>query len=216
MTETGPEGLRLTAPGVHAPIADYAVAKDCLRQYGIGLWRHDLSDLSPALLAILDKERPSAAELEELKTAMLFERETLRAYIRDSGRAEAVDGGGALETRVVNHGYDYPQLFLVEAGIDYSRFDTYHVNTADDGTAVDEVIQILCGAGVRVFHRVAGGEVSLRLDAPSAQRGWILSYSGGQPHIGSFAEAEVGTKALVQVIGPPLWTMRYEMPGDLN
>ncbi len=209
MTEIGPAGLILTAPGLSGPITDLQTAQEGLRSFGIGLWPRDLSGLAPPLRAIIDQMRPSDEELAALKRALLFDRETLRAYIRDSGRLEAVAGGGALETRVENHGYDYPQLYLAEAGVDYSRFDRYHINAADDGTAVDEVLQIVSGGGLRILHRVAGGEVILRLDCPAANRGWIVCYSGGQAHIGSFAEATIGTKALVQVIGPPLWTMRY-------
>lgn len=209
MTEAAVQGLTLTAPGLSEPITELKAAQACLRQHGIGLWPHDLSGLTPSLRAILDKERPSQTELDALKSAMVFDREALLGYIRDSGRDEAIAGGGALQTRVENHAYDYPQLYLAEAGVDYSRFDTYHINTAEDGTAVDEVLQLFCGGGLRIFHRVEGGEVFLRLDCPAADRGWIVSYNGGEPHIGSFTEALVGTKALVQVIGPPLWTMRY-------
>ena len=50
-------------------------------------------------------------------------------------------GGGALETFVVNHGYGYPHLYVVEAGVDYARFDRFHVNVAEDGGSIDEIFQ---------------------------------------------------------------------------
>ena len=44
----------------------------------------------------------------------------------------------------------------MEEGADYSRFDRFHVNVAEDGTAVDEVMQILSGSGVRILQRLPG------------------------------------------------------------
>ena len=120
-------------------------------------------------------------------------------------------GGGALATEVVNHGYAYPQLFVVEAGADYSRFDRFHVNVADDGTAVDEVMQILAGGGIRIFQRLPGRqEAILTLHCPGPDRGWTVTYDGGVSHIGSMSAAQPGTKALMQVFGPARWTMRYD------
>ena len=38
------------------------------------------------------------------------------------------------------HSYSYPNVWVVQEGIDYSRFDRFHVNAADDGTGVHEVL----------------------------------------------------------------------------
>ncbi len=131
--------------------------------------------------------------------------------LAEAGRSPHVPGGGALETEVANHGYSYPQLFVVEEGADYTRFDRFHVNVAEDGTAVDEVMQILSGGGVRILQRLPGKEpVTLTLDCPSAGMGWTVTYDGGVSHIGSMSAAAPGTKALMQVFGPARWTMRYD------
>ncbi len=208
MTDLGPDGIWLKGPGQTAPTSDFKEAQARLLRHGVGLWPYDLSGLPAELQAIRLAERPTEAQLQTLKSALLFDRATLLKHIRASGRVENVPGGGALESQVENHGYGYPQLFICEVGIDYSRFDTYHVNVAEDGTEVDEVIQILSGSGLKVFHRVEEGEIKFTLACPDPNQGWILTYSGGHPHMASLATAAVGTKALVQVIGPPTWTMR--------
>ena len=115
-----------------------------------------------------------------------------------------------MSTYVTSHDYSYPQLYLVEDGIDYSRFDRYHVNTAEDGTGVDEVMHILAGRGVTFLQRQpSGAELTLQLDCPDEDSGWIITYSGAYPHIGSISGATSGAKILMQIIGPPRWAIRY-------
>ena len=53
--------------------------------------------------------------------------------------------------------------------------------------------------------------VTLTLECPGGEQnsGWLITYDGARPHIGSLSSARPGTKALVQVIGPPKWRIRY-------
>ena len=94
--------------------------------------------------------------------------------------------------------------------MDFSRFDRFHVNTADDGTGVDEILQMVSGRGFVSRHLLINGEVlTLHLGCNRDDAGWLLTYDGGLPHIGSLTRAEPGTKLMVQVIGPAQWQMRY-------
>ena len=182
-----------------------------LAPFGARVWPLDLRGVAPDILALLARPSLDTTQSERILTTFLLPRETLLARLAEAGRSPHVPGGGALETEVANHGYAYPQLFVVEEGADYTRFDRFHVNVADDGTSVDEAMQILSGGGVRILQRLPGGEaVTLSLDCPSAQRGWTVTYDGGVSHIGSMSSAKPGTKALMQVFGPARWTMRYE------
>jgi hypothetical protein len=105
----------------------------------------------------------------------------------------------------------YPKLWVKQSDTDYIRFDRFHVNVANDGTGVDEVIQMLSGQGLVFRHRLPGGEVLVvHLDCPAEDAGWFVTNDGGRPHIGSLAIAMPGTKVLVQVLGPSRWNMRYE------
>ena len=45
-------------------------------------------------------------------------------------------------------------------------------------------------------------EFTVTFDCVGDERGWMVTYDGGRPHIGSFTGAEPGTKILVQVMGP--------------
>ena len=203
-------GLRLERGG-DSPLTDTEAVNAALAGFGARVWPLDLGGVAPHIRRLLDLPTLDAAQAEEIKTALLLSREALLEKLAEAGRSPHVPGGGALETEVANHGYAYPQLFVVEEGADYTRFDRFHVNVSEDGTAVDEVMQILSGGGVRILQRLPGEEpVTLTLDCPSAGMGWTVTYDGRISHIGSMSAAAPGTKALMQVFGPARWTMRYD------
>ena len=203
-------GLRLERADGFASVEIGAV-NAALARFGAMVWPLDLGGVASDIRGLLARPTLDAAEVERIKAALLLSRETLLGKLAEAGRSPHVPGGGAVETAVANHGYSYPQLFVVEAGADYTRFDRFHVNVAEDGTGVDEVMQILSGGGVRILQRLPDGEaVTLTLDCPSAEQGWTVTYDGAVPHIGSMSSAAPGTKALMQVFGPARWTMRYD------
>ena len=203
-------GLRLERGG-DSPLTDTEAVNAALARFGARVWPLDLGGVAPHIRRLLDLPTLDAAQAEEIKMALLLSREALLEKLAEAGRSPHVPGGGALETEVANHGYAYPQLFVVEEGADYTRFDRFHVNVSEDGAAVDEVMQILSGGGVRILQRLPGEEpVTLMLDCPSADMGWTVTYDGGVSHIGSMSTAAPGTKALMQVFGPARWTMRYD------
>jgi hypothetical protein len=212
---TGTGGLALAYPdGGRAPAAA-AEINDALARYGARVWPLDLSNLPDDLRRLLGKSRLSASEHARVRERFLLPRERLLQLIVEAGRTPQVPGGGEMSTFDSTHGVEYPQLHLVVRGIDYSRFDRLHVNRAADGTGVDEVLQVLSGSGIRVVQSLPDlGLVTLYLDCPSARQGWIVTYSGGHPHIGSLTEATEGTKMLVQAIGPPAWSMNYLDDGE--
>ena len=203
-------GLRLER-GADPALTELDPVNAALAPFGARVWPLDLDAAAPGLRGLLARPTLDAAEAERIEAAFLLSREALLAKLAEAGRSPHVPGGGALETEVANHGYAYPQLFVVEEGADYTRFDRFHVNVAEDGTAVDEVMQILAGGGVRILQRLPGeGAVTLTLDCPSAGKGWTVTYDGAVSHIGSMSAARPGTKALMQVFGPARWTMRYD------
>ena len=203
-------GLRLER-GDSSALAEIGAVNTALARFGARVWPLDLGAVAADIRALLARPTVTAAESARIEAALLLPRAALLEILAEAGRTPHVAGGGALETEVANHGYAYPQLFVVEAGADYSRFDRFHVNVADDGTAVDEVMQVLSGGGVRILQRLPGEEPAiLTLDCPSPDQGWMVTYDGGVSHIGSMSVAAPGTKALMQVFGPARWTMRYD------
>ena len=140
----------------------------------------------------------------------LLPRERLLEIVSASGRTPNVSDGGALETTVSNQDYGYPQLWVVQEGVDYTRFDRFHVNVAEDGTGVDEVLQMVSGEGVVVRVQQSSGMThNLRLDCPASDVCWMISYDAGQSHVGSLSSATPGTKLVVQAFGPSEWALRY-------
>ena len=203
-------GLRLEVSGSPAAVTVLADVNRKLVVLGSKVWRLDLGSAPADVRSLLARSTLEAAEMSRLMSHFLLSRERLLEIIAEAGRMPHVSGGGALSTHVDSHGYSYPQLWVVQDGIDYTRFDRFHVNTADDGTGVDEVMQVLSGAGIVIRHRLPDGKVlALHVDCPSDDAGWLVTYDGGHPHIGSLSGARPGTKALVQAVGPPRWSVRY-------
>ena len=215
MTRPSARGIRLEFSDGHAPATSLAAVNRALRAVGSRLWPLDLGAEAGEIRRLIAQPDPTGAEAERLLAHRLLPRERLLATIEAAGRTPHVAGGGALATEVTTHGYAYPQLYVVRAGVDYRRFDRLHVNAAADGTGVDEVLQMLCGAGVVIHQRAPDGTLlTLRLDCPSDDAGWLATYDGGNPHIGSLSGAAPGTKLVVQAIGPPRWEMTYEDDGE--
>ena len=85
------------------------------------------------------------------------------------------------------------------------------MNRSEDGTGVDEVFQMLWGRGLEIVRRNPAGEVlTSRVDCPDPGHGWLGTYSGKEPHMGRPSSAEPGNKVLVQAIGPPRSSIRFE------
>ncbi len=183
---------------------------DAMAEIGSRVWPLDLINIPEDIRLLLIKPSLENDETERVKGYFLLPRSRLLEIIEHAGRKPNVPGGGELSTSVSNHGYSYPQVWIVQDDIDYSRFDRFHINAAKDGTGVDEVLQLLSGGGLVIHHHKPDGEVlTLHLDCPDDNQGWLLTYNGGAPHIGSLTRAQPGTKALVQVIGPREWEMKY-------
>lgn len=181
-----------------------------LSTLGAGVWPLDLSAAPPTIRALIAQPDLSDAEKTNLLDHFLLPRERLMETLVAAGRDPNVAGGGALETGVANQDYGYPQLWTVRADTDYTRFDRFHINVSDEGVGVDEVLQMLSGNGVVVHLQTPDGSVlTLRLDCPCEGQGWLITYDGGRPHIGSLSRASPGAKLVVQAFGPPVWSLSY-------
>jgi hypothetical protein len=208
---TSIEGLSLEfSDGRAAPTTFEGVNAE-LHKIGAGIWPLDLRNHPGNIRDLLAKRKLDQAELQRVQEHFLLPRDRLLEIVRDAGRSTQVPGGGVLTTFVTNHDYGYPQLFQVEEGVDYTRFDRFHRNVGPDGIGVDEVFQLLSGGGLVIHQRLEGGEVlTLTLHCPAPDQGWLGTYDGARPHIGSVGSAAVGSKLLVQAFGAPRWVMQYE------
>ncbi|MGI9259263.1 MAG: hypothetical protein ACR2QQ_10535 [Gammaproteobacteria bacterium] len=209
-TPTVSTGIELEIEGTGERLSALPDIQAELSQIGVGVWPLLLEDVPEDLRRLLNQENLTDAETTRLRDYFLLSRERLLEIVAASGRTPNVPGGGALETTVLNQGYSYPQLWEVQNGVDYTRFDRFHVNVSDDGIGVDEVLQMVSGEGVVVRVRQPNGTVhNLRLDCPNDSACWMFSYDAGQSHVGSLSSATPGTKLVVQAFGPTEWALRY-------
>jgi hypothetical protein len=202
--------IRLEFSTGRGPLESLDAINGVLKEAGAHVAPLDLSGAPVEIRQLLAQTTLTPAENEQLKAHFLLPRERLLEIIAATGQPPNVPGGGELTTFDATNNYHYPQLWVAQNDLDYSRFDRFHVNSADDGTAVNEVGQLLAGGALLVQHRLPDGAVlTLSLDCPGNDRGWLVTYTGGKPHIGSLSKARPGTKVLAQVIGPARWSMRY-------
>jgi len=204
-------GIRIKFSGDRPDAYTLAEVNAALAPIGSRIWPLDLSNTPPELSQLLEYPALTEAEIQRLKSHFFLSREQLLEVITGAGRTPCIPGGGALSTLDKTNGVQYPQLYIADPTIDYSRFDRFHVNLADDGTGVDEVGQLIAGSGFKFHHQLDSGEILwIELSCPNKTTGWLTTHRGDAPHIGGFTTASAGTKAVVQVIGPESWNMHYE------
>ena len=212
---TAPAGIELEIEGTGVSWNALPDIQAELNQIGVGVWPLRLDDVPDDIRRLLGQANLTDAETARLRDFFLLSRARLLEIVVASGRRPNVEGGGALETSVLNQGDSYPWLLVVQGGVDYTRFDRFHVNISEDGIGVDQVLQMISGQGGVVRVRQTDGTIyNLRLDCPSDSACWMFSYDGGQSHIGSLSSASPGTKLVVQAFGPAQWAIQYTDSGE--
>jgi hypothetical protein len=187
-------------------MTDQAEVNETLRPVGAGVWPIDLGAAPDDVRDLLRRPVLDDAATGRIMQQFLLSRSDVLEVIARAGRTPEFPDGGRLETLDVTDGVNYPQLYLVDGDTDYTRFDHPHRNTTAAGPGVDEVLQLVSGGGFRLMQELpAAGWYTLTLDCPDDSAGWVLTYDGSRPHMGSLTRAQVGTKLVVQAIGPAEW-----------
>ena len=203
------KGARLEFSDGRPAIVDIESINSALAALGSRIWTRDLTSAPPEVRKLLRQSALSPSEAEQVKTHFLYPRQRLVEIIKSAGREPNVPDGGELETFVTTLDCWYPQLHVIAEGVDYSRFEKFHVNTADDGTAVDEIIQILSGSEFVYHLRASDGlTLTVHLACIGDETGMVLTFNGKTPHLGKVSMATPGTKVLNQAIGPAQWALR--------
>ncbi|MGI9533944.1 MAG: hypothetical protein ACR2NW_03245 [Thermodesulfobacteriota bacterium] len=202
--------LRLEYPDDRKPLYSLDDINSELAVIGTKIWTLDLKDISVELKTLLKKTVLTDEERSKVMEHFLLPMDKLLKIVEKAGRTPNIEGGGELSTTVTTHGYSYPQLYLVEEGVDYTRFDRLHYNESKDGVGIDEILQLISG-GDFVMHQLMPNKSVLKVffRCPDENTGWLITYDGKTPHIGSLSSSDVGTKLVVQAIGPKEWDMNY-------
>lgn len=169
---------------------------------------------------ILETSKTRALNEEEAKnliTAFHLDRDALLNQIEKAGRKPAVENGGSLTTGEDNMApypkvYDMKSLTPEVTVFLQDKFGRLHVNSADDGMGIDEVMTIVSGGPWTWFFVLPDnvvGKLTLGHVATSGP-GWRINYPGLGPH-GGFFDVEYGL-VVAFAHGPEKFVMRYEDP----
>ena len=188
-----------------------------LRSVGVRVSALPLPDAASALLDISKTRALTSEEASQLISVFSMDRGDLLQEIERAGRKPATPNGGALSTR--EEGVPpYPKVYDMKA-LSPSvmrqlqvKFGKLHVNSADSGEGIDEVMSIVSGGPWTWFFVLADGVIGkltlghVGLDGP----GWRISYPGLGPH-GGFLDPEYGL-VVAYAHGPETFVMRYVEP----
>ena len=188
-----------------------------LHSVGVRVSTVPLPEASTSLLKISQSRALTPEEAIKLLSNFSLHRGELLDEIRKAGRKPEAHRGGYLTTS--EDGIPpYPKVYDMKALTPdvmvflQEKFGKLHVNSADNGMGIDEVMTIVSGGPWTWFFVLPDnviGKLTLGhvgLDGP----GWRISYPGLGPH-GGFLDAEYGL-VVAYAHGPKNFVMRYEEP----
>ncbi len=188
-----------------------------LRSVGVRVSTVPLPETALPVLKTSQTRALSPEESTTLLSIFSLHRGELLDEIRKAGRRPEAHRGGYLTTS--EDGIPpYPKVYDMKAltpdmmAFLQEKFGKLHVNSADNGMGIDEVMTIVSGGPWAWFFLLPDnviGKLTLGyvgLDGP----GWRISYPGLGPH-GGFLDAEYGL-VVAYAHGPKNFVMRYVEP----
>ena len=188
-----------------------------LRSVGVRVSTVFLPEASTPLLKTSQTRALTPEEATKLLSNFPLHRGELLDEIRKAGRRPEAHRGGYLTTS--EDGIPpYPKVYDMKAltpdmmAFLQEKFGKLHVNSAENGMGIDEVMTIVSGGPWTWFFVLPDdviGKLTLGyvgLDGP----GWRISYPGLGPH-GGFLDAEYGL-VVAYAHGPKNFVMRYVEP----
>ncbi len=188
-----------------------------LLQVGVRVSKVPLPKQAAPILKASAQRAITTQESEQLISMFSLNRAQLLEQIELAGRQPEAHRGGYLSTSEVGVA-PYPKVYDMRGlSTDVKhflqrKFGKLHVNSADSGVGIDEVMTIVSGGSWTWFfvlpNDVVGkltlGHVSLDGEA------WRISYPGLVPH-GGYLDAEYGL-VVAYAHGPQHFVMRYQEP----
>lgn len=185
-----------------------------LNTVGVNVTTHEIPQHIKGVLAQAQQRPLTEAEKNQVMEAFKLSRDDLIRYTRLAGRTLAVEGGGNLNPTEGGNGYPY--IFDAATLNDEARktvlekYGRLHVNSADDGTDLDEVMTVVSGGTFRWAFTLKDGSVA-RLDvAPISpnDKAVRVAYHGLGMHAG-IIDAQKGL-LIGYGFGPDRFTIRYQ------
>lgn len=212
------EGAVLRYSDGSPSLRDLAAINRVLMSVGVRLSRLEIPVAVRPLLEASVNAPLSHEQKQRLLDVFSLTRDEVLAEVRAAGRRPVIHGGGSMTSGEATVP-PYPKVYDLRAMQPQDRIDArekfarLHVNSADDGTGVDEVMSLVAGGPWTWYFLLEDNTVAeLQMSrVASSGPGWRLSYPGLTPHGGHF-HAEDGL-VIAYITGPSTWTMRYEAPG---
>jgi len=198
-------------------VTNFSAINDTLKTVGVHLSRVALPSEALSILKLSTTTKLNEEQISNLLKMFPLTRKDLLYQINIAGRKPVIPGGGSLSTGEVGVA-PYPKVYDMKAMSlqDYiyvqNKFGKLHVNSADSGEGVDEVMMLVSG-GPWTWYFLLKDNVVAKLSLGRIQpngQGWGLSYPGLTPH-GAYMDAEDGV-VIAHITGPKTWLMRYEAP----
>ncbi|MBL4797546.1 MAG: hypothetical protein JKY50_09040 [Oleispira sp.] len=188
-----------------------------LTQVGVRVSKVALPKAAASILKTSQSRAINPEETKQLLSIFSLHRGELLEQIDKAGRQPAAHRGGFLSTSEVGVA-PYPKVYDMKAltpevtAYLQEKFGKLHVNSAENGTGIDEVMSLVSGGPWTWFFLLPNdviGKLTLGyvgLDGP----GWRISYPGLVPH-GGYLDPEYGL-VVAHAHGPKNFVMRYEDP----
>ena len=188
-----------------------------LRSVGVRVHQVSLPEEAKPILKVSQKRAINEEEAAKLISIFSLHRGDLLEEIKKAGRKPEAHRGGFLSTSEVGVS-PYPKVYDMKAltpdvmAYLQVKFGKLHVNSAENGMGIDEVMTIVSGGPWtwffllpdNVIGKVTFGHVGLD------GLGWRVSYPGLGPH-GGFLDPEHGL-VVAYAHGPKNFVIRYEEP----
>lgn len=217
MEEKAPETVTLSFSDNRQSVTNFSAINDTLKTVGVHLSRVVLPSQALPILKISTTSKLNDDQISSLLKIFSLTRKDLLDQIRIAGRKPVISGGGNLSTGEVGVA-PYPKIYDMKAMSPQdhiyvqNKFGKLHVNSADSGKGVDEVMTLVSG-GPWTWYFLLKDNVVAKLSLSRIQPngpGWRLSYPGLTPH-GAYMDATDGI-CVTHIIGPKTWVMRYDAP----
>ncbi|MGL5815010.1 MAG: hypothetical protein ACRCYW_17030 [Aeromonas sp.] len=185
-----------------------------LNPIGVNVVTIDIPDVAQPLLKSSETRALTRAEHDFLIKTFNLSQSQLLEQARLAGREPAVKGGGVM-TEETGVG-PYPKVYDMKALDDTTRsavlekYGRMHVNSAEDGTDIDEVMTVVNGGPFRWGFTLKDGSIArFQIERVGlADKAVRVSYHGLGMHAG-LMDARQGLMVAF-AHGPKTFTMRYE------
>lgn len=216
--QTGTEGaLKLAYSDGRAVTTGVDNVNAVLRAVGVRVSTLPLPEAALPILKISQTRAVTQEEADELMPHFSLHRGQLLDEISKAGRKPEAHRGGYLSTSEEGVA-PYPKVYDMKAmtpevmAFLQEKFGKLHVNSAENGVGIDEVMTIVSGGPWTWFFSLPDnvvGKLTLGHVGLDGQA-WRISYPGLGPH-GGYLDSEYGL-VVAYAHGPKNFVMRYEEP----